>query len=120
MDWLGEWDLFLYPAPYLESETVDPRGGGEQLTAWLVLAVIALAVVVIWYRFGVVRHSFWCLTAGREVEMRVSRGCVLSCSAFEDRTAIACARRCLNRSFRMQWPAALPVLGRPGGIARPA
>jgi hypothetical protein len=109
-----------YPVLYEEVDRVDASGDGGLLTAWLVLAVIAMTATYVWRRQRVVRHSFWCLTAGREVEMRVSRGCVLSCSAFEDRTAIACARRCLDRSFRMQWPAALPVLGRPRGIARPA
>jgi hypothetical protein len=37
---------------------------------------------------------------------------VLSCSAFEDPTAIACGRRCRERSFRVQWPT-LPVLAPP-------
>jgi hypothetical protein len=41
----------------------------------------------------------------------------VSCSAFEDPTAIACARRCLDRSFRVQWPPALPVLARPRNTA---
>jgi len=49
-------------------------------------------------------------TTGRDVEMGFRRGRVLSCSAFEDPTAIACGRRCLDRSFRVQWPPALPVL----------
>ena len=120
MDWLGEWDPFLFPAPYIETETVEPPAMGEQLTAWLVLAVIALTVVAIWYRLRVARHSFWCATAGREVEVRIAHGCVQSCSAFENGAAVACARRCVDRSFRMQWPPALPVLARSGGIARPA
>jgi hypothetical protein len=113
MDWLGEWEPFLYAGPYFDVELVDPSTADERLTAWLVLTVIALTVMVIWYRFGVWRHTFWCATAGREVEVRMAHGCVRSCSVFEDRTAIACARRCLDRSFRMQWPPALPVLGRP-------
>jgi hypothetical protein len=112
MDWLGQWDPFLYPVSYFEIETVDPPAADERLTGWLVLAVIALTVMVIWYRFGVMRHSFWCMTAGREIEVRMAWGCVRSCSAFEDRTAIACARRCVDRSFRMQWPPALPVMAR--------
>jgi hypothetical protein len=113
MDWLGEWDPFLYPVPYFEIEAVDPPTADERLTAWLVLTLIVLTVMVIWYRFGVWRHTFWCPTAGREVEVRMARGCVRSCSAFEDRTAIACARRCVDRGFRMRWPPALPVLARP-------
>jgi hypothetical protein len=113
MDWLGEWDPFLYPVPNFEIEPVDPPTADERLTAWLVLTVIALIVMVIWYRFGVWRHAFWCAVAGREVEMRIAGGCVRSCSAFEDRTSIACARRCLDRNFRMRWPPALPVLARP-------
>jgi hypothetical protein len=90
----------------------------EPLPAWVILAVIVLAAVAMWYRLRVVRHSFWCAAAGRDVEMRVGRGCVQSCSAFEAPTAIACARRCLDRSFRVQWPPAIPVLARPQGTAR--
>lgn len=108
MDWLSEWDP--YPMSFSGTEIVDPPAQGEQFTAWLILAVIALTVVVIWYRMGVFRHAFWCATARREVEVHLARGCVRSCSAFENPAAIACDRRCLDRSFRMQWPPALPVL----------
>jgi len=73
---------------------------------------------VMWFRRRVVRHSFWCATAGRDVVVRLGRGCVQSCSAFEDPTAIACARRCRDRSFRVQWPPELPVLARPRDTAR--
>ena len=113
MDWLGELDPFLYPVPYIEIERADLPTTDERLTAWLVLTVIALTVMVIWYRFGVWRHAFWCAIAGREVAVRMAAGCVRSCSAFEDPTSIACDRRCVDRSFRMRWPPALPVLARP-------
>jgi hypothetical protein len=49
--------------------------------------------------------------------MGFRRGRALSCSAFEDPAAIACGRRCLDRSFRVQWPPALPVLAQRGGPA---
>jgi hypothetical protein len=113
MDWLGELDPLLYPVSYIDIEPVDSPATDERLTAWLILTVIALTVMVLWYRFGVWRHAFWCATAGREVEVRLARGRLLCCSAFEDGTSIACARRCLDRSFRMQWPPALPVLAQP-------
>lgn len=107
MDWFSEWE----PLPYnIEIERVDPSADGGLLPAWLVVAVILLAAAVMWYRQRVVLHSFWCATVGRDVEVRLGRGCVQSCSAFEDPTAIACARRCLDRSFRVQWPPAVPVL----------
>ena len=117
MDWLSDWDTVLYPMSYIDIEKVDQPVEGGLPTAWLVLAVIALALVVMLYRTRVACRSFWCMTVQREVEVRIARGCVVSCSAFEDRTAIACARRCVDRSFRMQWPPALPVLARPRGPA---
>lgn len=120
MDWFGAWEPSPYPLTY---ELVDPPADDGMLSAWVVLAVIvlatvAMATVVMWSRLRVVRHSFWCATAGRDVEVRVRRGCVQSCSVFEDPTAIACARRCQDRSFRVQWPPAIPVLARPRGAAR--
>ncbi len=118
MDWFSVWEPLPYPVPYLEIERVDPPADGGSLTAWLVLALITLAAAMMWNRQRVVRHSFWCATVGRDVEMRLRRGCVQSCSAFEDPTAIACARRCPDRSFRVQWPPAVPVLARPRGTAR--
>jgi hypothetical protein len=113
MDWFSAWE----PLPYIEIERVDPPADGGLLTPWLVLAVILLAAVM-WYRTRVVRRSFWCATVGRDVEVRFRRGGVQSCSVFEDPTAIACARRCLDRSFRVQWPPAIPVLARPRGTTR--
>jgi len=80
--------------------------------------VIALVVTVMWFRRRVVHHSFWCATAGRDVDVRLGSGWVQSCSAFEDPTAIACARRCRDRGFRVKWPPALPTLARPRGTAR--
>ena len=114
MDWLSEWE----PIPYTEGEQIDPALDAGRLTAWLILAVVALIVAALWYRQRVYRRAFWCATVGRDVEVRFRLERVLSCSAFEDPTAIACARRCLDRSFRVQWPLALPVLTRPRGIAR--
>jgi hypothetical protein len=114
MDWLSE----LEPIPYTEVEQIDPTLDAGRLTAWLILAAVALIVAALWYRQRVFRRSFWCATVGRDIEVRLRLGCVLSCSAFEDPTAIACARRCLDRSFRVQWPPALPVLTRPRGTAR--
>lgn len=113
MDWLGEWE----PIPYTEVEQVDPTLDAARLTAWLILAVVALTVVALWYRQRV-RRSFWCATVGRDVEVRFRLGGVLSCSAFEDPTAIACARRCRDRGFRMQWPPIQPDLRRPRSTAR--
>ena len=109
MGWLGEWEPLLYIE---EIERVDPPADGGLLPAWLVVATILLVGAVLWYRQRVVTHSFRCATVGRDVEVRLRRGCVQSCSAFEDPTAIACARRCLDRSFRMHWPPAAPGLAR--------
>jgi hypothetical protein len=109
MDWFSEWQ----PAANLEIERIDPTPYLGQLTAWLILIVVAAAVTALWYRQRSWRRSFWCASVGRDVEVRFRLGCAVSCSAFEDPTAIACARRCLDRSFRVQWPPALPVLPRP-------
>jgi hypothetical protein len=118
MDWFSTWEPLPHPVPYMEIERVDPPADGGLLTVWLVVAVILLAAAVMWYRQRVVRHSFWCATVERDVEVRLGRGCVESCSAFEDPTAIACARRCLDRGFRVLWAPAVPVLARPRGIGR--
>jgi hypothetical protein len=109
MDWFSTWD----PVFYAEIDQVDPAVDTGRLTAWLILAVVALAVAALWYRQRVFRHSFWCATIGRDVEVRFRLGRVLSCSNFENPSAIACARRCADRSFRMQWSPGLPVLTRP-------
>jgi hypothetical protein len=108
MDWFSEWDR----GPFVEIDSVDPAVDTGRLTAWLILTVVALIVAVLWHRQRVSRHSLWCATAGRDVEVLFRLGHVLSCSTFEDPTAIACARRCLVRSFRVQWPPALPVATR--------
>lgn len=109
MDWFSAWD----PGPYIEIEPVDPGVDTGRLTAWLILTVVALIVAVLWYRQRVWRHALWCATVGRDVEVLFRLGQVLSCSAFEDPTAVVCARRRLVRSFRVQWPPALPVATRP-------
>jgi hypothetical protein len=117
MDWFSVWEPLPHPVTPVEIDRVDQATDGGLLTASLVLAVILLAAAMIWYRRSV-RGSFWCAVAGREVEVRLRLGRVQSCSAFEDPTAIACGRRCLDRSFRVQWPPAVPLLARPRGPAR--
>jgi len=109
MDWFTVWE----PVSYIDVERVEPPADAGQFVAWLVVAAIVLTAMVVWYRQRVVRHSFWCAVVGREVEVRRRLGSVLSCSAFENPTAIACGRRCLDRAFRVQWPPALPVVTLP-------
>ena len=107
-DWFSAWE----PVGHVEIERVDPPADSGMLIAWLILAVLVGAGFVVWYRTRVVRRSFSCATAGRDVEVRFRRSEVLSCSAFEEPAAIACARRCTDRGFRAQGPLALPVLMR--------
>ena len=109
MDWLSEWD----PGSSMGIEQTDPGVDSGRLTAWLILALAAVIIGALWHRQRISRHSFWCATGRREVEVRVRLGRVLTCSAFENPSAVACDRRCADRSFRTQWPAALPVLTRP-------
>jgi hypothetical protein len=112
MDWFSAWD----PGPYIEIESVDAAVDAVdpgRLTVWLIVTAVALILAALWYRQRVSRHSFCCATVGRDVEVLLRLGRVLSCSAFEDPTAIACPRRCLDRSFRAQWRPALPVVTRP-------
>jgi hypothetical protein len=120
MDWFNAWDAVPYPGPYREMESVEPPVGAASVSVWLIVAAIMLFAAAMWYRRRAVRHSLWCASVGRDVEVRLRRARVLSCSAFEDRTAVTCARRCRDRSFRVQWPPALPVLTRPGSRARVA
>jgi hypothetical protein len=108
MDWFSAWD----PGSYIEIAPADPAVDTGRLTAWIILTVVALIVATLWYRQRVPRRSFWCATVARDVEALFRFGHVLSCSAFEDPTTIACARRCRVRSFRVQWPTALPVATR--------
>jgi hypothetical protein len=112
MEWFTGWETMSYPMPDVEIEAVDSPADAGMLTAWLIVSIIVLAATVFWYRQRVVRHSFWCADAGLDVEVRLRCGCVLSCAVFEDPRAIGCARRCLDRSFRVQWPPALPVPAR--------
>jgi hypothetical protein len=105
MDWFSEWQ----PVPNLEIEPLDPTAYPGQLTAWVILIVVAAALVILWYRQRTWRRALWCATKGRDVEVRFRLGCVVSCSAFEGPATIECARRCRDRSFRVQWPPALPV-----------
>ena len=111
MDWFSAWE----PVPYLDVERVDVTSGSSVLTAWLIVSVVVLAALVAWYRQRAVRHVFWCAGADRDVEVVMQHGCVLACSAFDDPGAIGCARRCVDASFRAQWPPALPVLVRASG-----
>jgi len=76
MDWFSTWEPAPHPVPYTDIERLDPPADGGLLTAWLVLAVIALVVTVMWFRRRVVHHSFWCATAGREVDVRLGPGWV--------------------------------------------
>jgi len=79
----------------------------------VLLAVFAVAVVVA-TETHTRRRRFWCALQGRNVEtvfrtrglLPQARG-VLACSAFEDPRAVTCGRRCLEASYRRQWPAAL-------------
>jgi hypothetical protein len=109
MDWFSVWE----PVGYVETEPVQFTTDLPMLVAWLVVAVVVLAALIAWYRQRIVRRSFWCATAGRDVEIFSRRGRVLSCSSFDDPAAVACARRCQGRAFRVQWPRPLPVLGPP-------
>lgn len=118
MDWFSVWEPAPYPVPDLDLETLEPPLDGGLLVVWLALAVVALVAALMWSRRRVVRHSFWCATAGRDVDVRLRGGSVRSCSAFEDPTAITCARRCRDRSFRMQRPPLLPVLVGPHDTRR--
>ena len=118
MDWFSAWEPLPYPVPDMEMDRVDLPADGGLFTVGLVLAAVLLTAAMMWYRQRVVRHSFWCAAVGRDVEARSRRGRVQACSAFEEPTAIACARRCLDRSFRVQWPPAIPVPARLRGTTR--
>jgi hypothetical protein len=76
--------------------------------------------------FGTVfrRRGFRCPVMRREVEVeflerwRLGVRCSTTptrCSAFEAPTALACQRRCVDRSFRQGWEFAVPVTGRAEG-----
>src|SRR5262249_16073172 len=96
MDWLSEWD----PGSYMAIEQTDPGVDSGRLIAWLILALAAVIIGAFWHRQRISRHSFWCAIGRREVEVRVWLGRVLTCSAFENFSAVACDRRCADRSFR--------------------
>ncbi len=106
---MDDWFSPLEPVRYVEIERVDTSANSGVLITWLILAVLVGVGFVAWHRTRVVRRSFSCATAGRDVEVRFRRSCVLSCSAFEEPAAIACARRCTDSGFRAQW-LRLPVL----------
>src|SRR5262245_63418966 len=109
MDWLSEWQ----PAPNVEFDRIDPTSYSGQLTALVILLVVGVVIAAAWYRQRSWRRSFWCATVGRDVEVRFRLGRTVSCSAFEDQTAIASARRCLDRGCRVQWAPAVRVPARP-------
>lgn len=118
MDWLGAFE----PVKYVEIEPVTGAATGAVAIArlaWLGFAVLLMMAFLAWSRQRIVRRSFRCADAGREVEVCFRGASVLSCSAFEDPTAVACGRRCRSAAFRSQWPPALPVLG-PYGRSRAA
>src|SRR6266508_3904641 len=50
MDWFTAWE----PEGYVEIERVDSPMDSGMLTAWLILAVMALAGFIAWYRQRVV------------------------------------------------------------------
>jgi len=109
MDWLGvDFPVAIYSVVELDSSapqaTIDWLA---LLPAALLVAIIAVAIVA---ARRAERWSFWCAIAGRDVVAEARGGCVQSCSAFEDPTAITCARRCADAAFRRQWPPALPLL----------
>jgi len=57
------------------------------------------------------RRHFWCELSGREVEVEFEEdgfpgfrlASVVSCSAFEPATAVACDRRCGDPVLHRQW-----------------
>lgn len=67
---------------------------------------------------GVRSRRVWCALLEREVlvtfEERGLPGfrspvAVRTCSAFDPPSAVACHRRCVDSTFRRQWPWALPI-----------
>jgi len=72
---------------------------------------------------GTCRRHFWCSIKRREVQVEfetVPRRLfgaritgVKSCTAFEEPTAVACDRACVDARFRSQWPDSLRVGDRP-------
>jgi hypothetical protein len=114
MDWVTTVD---WPR-YVEIEPGELSERTSDLLArvtWVVLALIVLPAVATWYRRRNGRRAFWCALAGRDVEVEFAGSSVRSCSAFEDATAVACDRRCVDVAFRSQWDSALPVVSLPSG-----
>jgi len=79
MDWFSEWQ----PATNLEIERVDPTAYLGQLTAWVILIVVAVVVAALWYRQRSWRRSFWCASVGRDV--RSASGSDARCPARHSR-----------------------------------
>jgi hypothetical protein len=82
----------------------------------IVCAVVLALAIVSWYGVTYVRRRFWCRLVDRDVEVEFAKrgpfrrlAAVARCPAFEDGTAISCARRCLDPGFRGQWQPALSV-----------
>jgi hypothetical protein len=51
---------------------------------------------------------FWCREMGRDVEVTLDGRAIVSCTAFESPTAIACRRQCMDVMYRRPCePAAL-------------
>ena len=107
-DLLGELELTMVPSLIRPPEGPPsgyPEGAGD----------------------GTCRRHFWCSIKQREVEVEfetVPRRLlgtritgVKSCTAFEEPTAVACDRACLDGRFRSQWPDSLRVGNRPATSA---
>ncbi|HEU5196786.1 MAG TPA: hypothetical protein VFW70_18745 [Methylomirabilota bacterium] len=111
-------------------DSMASAGWDTWIDAWirscLPIVVIPLAVVIVLIvavaatEPRIVRRRFWCALHRREADVRfATRGltpaprAVLSCSVFEPCHAITCRRRCLDASYRHQWPS--PLAARDGG-----
>lgn len=82
--------------------------------------VVLLTAVVAVMAPRIMRRRFWCALHRREAEVHFAAPgllarprAVLSCSVFEPCHAITCRRRCLDASYRRQWPS--PLAARDGG-----
>jgi hypothetical protein len=69
-------------------------------------------------RRGSRHRSFWCALKEQGVEVEFETKTFLGfprpvgvkrCSVFSDPEKVACGRRCLDSTFRRQWPPALPI-----------
>ena len=118
MDWFG----FEMPLYYDLDGSAARQAAMAAPLEWLALlpAALVVAVAVALVLRGRRRRSFWCAGVEREVVVEFRHGHVRSCTAFEEPSAIACARRCRDAAFRRQWPPALPVMMEPQRSRRAA